>query len=94
MKKIAPYNKVFFKQANKIKKVEQMPKVFQNLTEKEQQIASMIAAGKRNKIIADSLCLSEGTVKQHINRIYHKLELFGTPAEKREQLKSLLSIEL
>ncbi|MDD7210445.1 MAG: LuxR C-terminal-related transcriptional regulator [Lachnospiraceae bacterium] len=94
MKKIAPYNKVFFKQANKIKKVEQMPKVFQNLTEKEQQIASMIAAVKRNKIIADSLCLSEGTVKQHINRIYHKLELFGTPAEKREQLKSLLSIEL
>ena len=54
----------------------------------------MIVAGKRNKVIADSLCLSEGTVKQHINRIYHKLELFGTPAEKREQLMSLLSTEL
>ena len=90
MTKIAPYNEAFFKQTNRIKQEEQIPKAFQNLTEKEQQIATMIVAGKRNKVIADSLCLSEGTVKQHINRIYHKLELFGTPAEKREQLKFLL----
>lgn len=43
------------------------------LSEKELQIALMIAQRRTNREIAEQLYLSEGTVKQYINRIYSKL---------------------
>jgi DNA-binding NarL/FixJ family response regulator len=43
------------------------------LTKREQQVASLVYSGLPNKIIAQKLNLSEGTVKQHIHRIFQKL---------------------
>ena len=47
------------------------------LTPREIQIVRMVAAGRRNKEIADTLCISEGTVKIHLHHIYEKLQLDG-----------------
>ena len=48
------------------------------------------AHGRRtNREIAEALYLSEGTVKQYINRIYSKLQLTGSAQEKRRALIAL-----
>lgn len=47
------------------------------LTPRELEIVRMVAAGLRNKEIADSLSISEGTVKIHLHHIYEKLHLDG-----------------
>lgn len=43
------------------------------LTEREKQIASLIRAGLRNKVIAEKCGLTEGTVKVHLHSIFQKL---------------------
>ena len=43
------------------------------LSEKEQAIASMAARGKRNREIAESLGIAEGTVKVHLYNIFRKV---------------------
>ena len=45
------------------------------LTKREQQVASLVCGGLSNKIIAQKLSLTEGTVKQHIHRIFQKLDV-------------------
>ena len=62
----------------------------QSLSERELCVAQLIAARKSNREIAETLYLSEGTVKQYINRIYSKLQLEGTAQEKRRALRELL----
>jgi DNA-binding NarL/FixJ family response regulator len=47
------------------------------LTPRELEIVRMVAAGLRNKQIADTLNISEGTVKIHLHHIYEKLHLDG-----------------
>lgn len=47
------------------------------LTPRELEIVRMVAAGLRNKQIADTLSISEGTVKIHLHHIYEKLHLDG-----------------
>ena len=47
------------------------------LTPREIEIVRMVAAGLRNKEIADRLSISEGTVKIHLHHIYEKLHLNG-----------------
>jgi two-component system nitrate/nitrite response regulator NarL len=47
------------------------------LTPRETEIVRMVAAGLRNKEIADRLSISEGTVKIHLHHIYEKLQLDG-----------------
>ncbi len=47
------------------------------LTPREAEIVNMVAAGFRNKEIADKLSISEGTVKIHLHHIYEKLQLNG-----------------
>ena len=56
------------------------------LTEREIQMAEMIALRLSNKEIAEKLFLSEGTVKQYINQIYSKLEIKGDIRTKRAML--------
>ena len=46
---------------------------FVAVTPRERQIVLLVAAGLRNKAIADELRLSEGTVKAHLHRIFQKL---------------------
>ena len=43
------------------------------LTERELQIATLVAMGRLNKQIADKLHISEWTVSTHLRRIFAKL---------------------
>ncbi|MFQ5882577.1 MAG: response regulator [Candidatus Methylomirabilales bacterium] len=45
------------------------------LSEKEQQILTLIAEGRTNKEIAKIVCLSDKTVKNHVSNILSKLNL-------------------
>ncbi|HEX4348725.1 MAG TPA: response regulator transcription factor [Vicinamibacterales bacterium] len=48
-----------------------------NLTPRELEIVRMIAQGLRNKVVAERLSISEGTVKIHLHNIYEKLGVDG-----------------
>jgi len=45
------------------------------LTFRETQIVGLVAQGKANKEIAYQLLLSEGTIKEYLNRIFRKLQV-------------------
>jgi len=47
------------------------------LTSRELEIVRMLAAGLRNKQIAEKLSITEGTVKIHLHSIYGKLGVSG-----------------
>ena len=47
------------------------------LTPRELEIVRMVAQGLRNKVIAEKLAITEGTVKVHLHNIYEKLEVDG-----------------
>lgn len=47
------------------------------LTPREREVAAMVARGMRNKEIAQTLSISEGTVKIHLHSVYEKLEVSG-----------------
>ena len=51
------------------------PEQLAELTERERDVLRLIAQGRSNKEIAESLYLGEGTIKTHINRIFRKLDL-------------------
>jgi len=46
------------------------------LTPRELEVLKLIAEGRSNKEIARELCISEKTVKNHINNIFSKLHLY------------------
>jgi DNA-binding NarL/FixJ family response regulator len=45
------------------------------ISEREMQVLSLVAAGKRNKEIAADLSIAEDTVKMHVRNIFFKLEV-------------------
>lgn len=47
------------------------------LTPREAEIVKMVAQGLRNKVIAERLSISEGTVKVHLHNTYEKLGVDG-----------------
>lgn len=47
------------------------------LSKREAEIVRMVAAGMRNKEIANKLFIGEGTVKTHLHAIYKKLGVHG-----------------
>jgi two-component system nitrate/nitrite response regulator NarP len=51
------------------------------LTRRENDVAKLVATGRRNRDIATALGISEGTVKMHLHNVYAKLGL-----ESRTQL--------
>lgn len=51
------------------------------LTRRERDVARLVAAGQRNRVIAGELGISEGTVKMHLHNVYAKMGL-----ESRTQL--------
>ena len=65
------------------------PAVFAALTQREQQIAALIADRLSNREIAEELFLSEGSVKQYVNQIYGKLGIEGDVRTKRKRLAEL-----
>lgn len=51
------------------------PSLLSALTAREQEILRLITLGKRNRDIANQLCLTEGTVKGYVSTILNKLEV-------------------
>ncbi|ROV58951.1 DNA-binding response regulator [Vibrio ponticus] len=49
--------------------------LYNNLTTRERQILDHVASGKSNKQIANTLFLSESTVKSHVYKIFKKLDV-------------------
>ncbi len=45
------------------------------LTEREVQVLQLVGRGWDNRRIAEALCISEGTVKNHVSNLYAKLGL-------------------
>ncbi len=50
-------------------------KLFSELTDREVEVLKEVATGKRNREIAETLFISEKTVKNHISNILFKLEV-------------------
>jgi DNA-binding NarL/FixJ family response regulator len=48
---------------------------FRELTDREREVLIEMGRGKRNKEIADTLFITEKTVKNHISHIFEKLEI-------------------
>ena len=46
-----------------------------NFAPRQRQVCELVAEGKSNKDIAFRLHLSEGTVKEYLNRIFRKLNI-------------------
>ena len=46
-----------------------------NLTPREMEILNLISKGYANKTIAEKMCITEGTVKTHVNHILSKLSV-------------------
>ena len=67
------------------------PTAFNALTDREYEIVLLMAQRLTNREIAGKLFLSEGSVKQYINRIYSKLHIEGDARSKRAQLLTFLS---
>lgn len=51
------------------------PRISRSLSFREKQIVDLVRQAKANKEIAYELHLSEGTVKEYLNRIFRKLEV-------------------
>ena len=69
------------------------PTAFAALTNRERELASLIAARLSNREIAEKLFLSEGSVKQYVNQLYSKLHIEGDRRTKRSQLTQLWTAE-
>jgi len=50
------------------------------LTPREAEVARLTAKGNPNKVVAETLSITEGTVKLHLHHVYEKLELDGRMA--------------
>lgn len=61
------------------------PKPGTALSFRERQLVSLLTRGHRNKEIAERLLLTEGTIKEYINRLFHK-----TGARSRHDLVMLV----
>ena len=49
--------------------------VLRTLTEREKEVLSLIAEGKKNSEIAELFCISPGTVRVHVHSILSKLDV-------------------
>lgn len=54
---------------------QQLPSEYQALTPREQEVLALIAQGYSNKEIAQTLHITERTVKNHVNSILRRLQL-------------------
>jgi len=59
-----------------------------SLSEREREVASLVADGKTNREIAERLFLSEKTIETHMSRIFGKLGV-----SKRTQVAAAIERE-
>ena len=52
-----------------------LPPDVTGLTEREREVLRLLARGTSNREIAEALCITEGTVKQHVTHIYRKVKI-------------------
>jgi DNA-binding NarL/FixJ family response regulator len=60
-----------------------------DLTEREREVLGLMAEGRSNQAISDSLFLAPKTVEAHIANIFSKLELLPAPDDHRRVLAVL-----
>lgn len=53
----------------------ELPPGFTELTSREREVLRLIVAGRSNKEIAEQLCVTEGTARNHISHILSRLNL-------------------
>ena len=63
------------------------------LTAREQEVLALMAEGRTNNAIADTLYVSEGTVEKHIRGIFTKLDLLPAPDDHRRVLAVIAWLE-
>ncbi|MEZ4735098.1 MAG: response regulator transcription factor [Caldilineaceae bacterium] len=61
------------------------------LTAREQEVLGLITQGKRNRDIANTLCLTEGTVKGYVSTILNKLDVHDRTAAAMFAVKHRLA---
>ncbi|MCC5635168.1 LuxR C-terminal-related transcriptional regulator [Nostoc sp. CHAB 5844] len=83
--------KTYIALKNEQTKVEQETDLIKILTERELQIAILIASGRQNKHIAKQLKISEWTVSTHLRRIFTKLGV-GSRAAMVYRCSSLIHL--
>lgn len=64
---------IIVKEKNQIKNAAR--KLLENLTQREQEIATLVGIGESNKQIAHRLSITERTVKAHLTEIFRKLDV-------------------
>ncbi|HZB02769.1 MAG TPA: LuxR C-terminal-related transcriptional regulator, partial [Actinomycetota bacterium] len=60
-----------------------------HVTEREREVLSLMAEGKNNAAVAESLFLTERAVEKHINSLFHKLGLSEEPNVHRRVMAVL-----
>jgi serine/threonine-protein kinase len=63
------------------------------LSTREREVLSLMAEGKSNKAIGETLWISEHTVEKHVKSIFAKLRLQSSPDEHRRVLAVLSYLE-
>jgi DNA-binding NarL/FixJ family response regulator len=59
------------------------------LTTREREVLSVMAEGRTNTAIGDSLCVSEGAVEKHVTNIFSKFDLHVSQSDHRRVLAVL-----
>ena len=72
---------------DRLTKLSQQVQTPEILSDRELEVLTLIAKGTSNKEIADTLTISESTVKTHIQSIFHKLEVNDRTEAVTEALK-------
>jgi len=65
-----------------------------SLTQREQEVLTLMAEGRTNNAVAEALFVSEGTVEKHIRGIFTKLGLEDTESVHRRVLAVLTFLRL
>ena len=68
-----------------IEKLKDVPELQEELTPREREVAELAAKGLRNSEIAETLCISENTVKHHLKIAFQKMNI-----DRRSKLIDML----
>ena len=59
------------------------------LTPREREVLALMAEGRSNRAIAESLVITDGAVEKHVNNIFLKLGLAPADSDRRRVLAVL-----